>query len=77
MFDTNRDGEIDKEDVRLLLSHIPCEKAEKGSSLNITYDSQKEIFELIGACFKNKEVLTVNDFSSITIEDCSDMFIAV
>jgi Ca2+-binding EF-hand superfamily protein len=77
MFDTNRDGQIAMEDVRLLLSHIPCEKAEDANSLNATFNAQEEIFELIGACFKNKDTLTVTDFSAITIDECSDIFIAV
>lgn len=77
LFDTNRDGSISKDDVRLLLSHVPCEKIRKKSSTHIMFDSQTEILELISGCFKNKELLTLSDFTSITLDNCSDMFIAV
>jgi hypothetical protein len=77
MYDTNRDGSISKDDVRLLLSHVPCEKSGKKSSSHIMMDSQTEILNLIADCFKAKELLTLTDFTSLVLEYCSDIFIAV
>jgi EF-hand domain len=77
MYDTNRDGSISKDDVRLLLSHVPCEKSKKKSSSHIMVDSQTAILGLIADCFKSKELLSLADFTSIVLENCSDMFIAV
>jgi hypothetical protein len=77
MYDTNRDGSISKDDVRLLLSHVPCEKSAKKSSSHIMVDSQTEILGLIAGCFQTKEYLTLADFTSIVLENCSDMFITV
>jgi len=79
-YDFDKDGYISKEDIRLILSHIPIEvlgdrkvegegkfTQEGGASADYQQriEMQEEILKFINTCFESKERLSVETFSKI------------
>jgi len=93
MYDFDKDGFISKEDVVLMLSHVPIEKLGTGVHAHkegrITQggmgtedymdraESQKELSRLVEICFSEKVKLALEDFKSITENVSSEMFLCL
>lgn len=75
IYDSNRDGLVHKEDVRLLLSYLPLK--EDFSKLDYKYqlESQKEILEIINSTFCSTDQLSFKDYLKITECKKSDSFL--
>ena len=93
IYDFNNDKMISKDDVILLLSHSPLEKAQKkiliGKEGSITREgscqedysdraeSQKELYNLVNVCFKGKNEMDFETFKAVTEKVNSEMFLCI
>lgn len=78
LFDENKDGLINSEDVRTLFQYIPLQK--KGlneQSFQDRLQSQEELFEIVTSFFKEKVKITLEDFKEFTINDNSTIFLYI
>ena len=92
MYDFDRDGYITKEDVRLILTHIPiCTSqtgtiakegtfTQEGGSQNVFLDrvqTQQEIENLIQNVFGERQKLNYEDYVKINQEISCEMFLSI
>lgn len=93
MYDFDKDGLISKEDVTLLLSHAPIEKAPSESSVpregkitqtgTLTEDyvdraeSQKELHKLVNMCFGDKTKMNFEEYKAVSEKVTSEMFLCL
>ena len=77
MYDFDTDGLISQDDVRMLLSHIPLVKKASREYYELFEINQTEIKDMIKECFQIKSKLNLEDFTSISLQNSSDMFFAV
>lgn len=75
IYDSNRDGYIHKEDVRLLLSYLPLRDDHSKTEYKYQLESQQEIQEIISLTFQNKEQITYKEYLKITETKKSDSFV--
>ena len=88
LYDTDNDGIISKNDIRLLLNYLPVDKDLRNKYIikdfvNINYNdivnNQKIIEKIINRVFVNefKNLINFDNFVFIVQNKCSDIFIAV
>ena len=92
IYDFDRDGQITKEDVRIILSYIPAlrdkdKKKEKegvfsqegggDENFETRIRIQEEISELVDLAFKDKQYLDLEGFQKFNEEVTSDMLVTV
>ena len=85
IYDIDRDGVINKEDVKLILSYVPLNKRKKRKNIsNIVsveledrIQSQNELVRILQVAFGEKEILFFEDFISLIEKTNSDIFILV
>lgn len=75
IYDSNQDGLIHKEDVRLLLSYLPLREDNTKTAYKYQIESQEEILEIVNATFQNKDELKFDEYLKITETKKSDSFI--
>ena len=76
LYDFDKDGEINKEDIRIIFSYIPLTNEEK------QIEGLKEIDNIIGNVpfsknSKGKESLEYQKFLEVTKKTCSDLFVQI
>ena len=79
-YDFDKDGLIDKEDIRTVLSYIALNNENNNSELQgylNRVNSQKELYNLLETSFKNvnKEKIDYNEFVNIIENTASDIYI--
>jgi hypothetical protein len=62
IYDSNQDGLIHKEDIRLLLSYLPLREDNTVTAYKYQLDSQSEILEIVDHTFQNKEELNFKEY---------------
>jgi Ca2+-binding EF-hand superfamily protein len=92
MYDFDSDGYIDKEDVRLIMTHIPVDntiqenllqegKYSSESGANRLFldriQTQDEIKLLLDEVYGSKKRLNYEDFKSINLDQTSEMFLSL
>lgn len=86
IYDSDNDGEISKEDVKLILSYIPLKEEGYHSKVkfrfeNETYfdriESHEEINKFVKILFGNDETIDELDFKRIVTEKSSEAFVYV
>lgn len=92
MYDFDRDGYITREDVRLILTHIPiCTSTsgtgvkegaftQEGGARNVFMDrvqTQEEIQNLLNTVFGDKQRINYEDYVKINQEVSSEMFLSI
>lgn len=92
MYDFDSDGYIDKEDVRLVMSHIPVDNSVKGEMAGegrFTQDignntqffdriqTQQEIQVLLDEVYGSKKRLDFAEFKRVNFDDTSEMFLSI
>lgn len=75
IYDSNRDGLIHKEDVRLLLSYLPLREDHSKTEYKYQLESQQEIQEIVDITFQSKEQLNYKEYLKITESKKSDSYI--
>lgn len=75
IFDSNHDGYIHKEDIRLLLSYLPLREDHSKTEYKYQLESQQEIQEIVEATFHNKDQLTYKEYVRAIESKRSDSFI--
>ena len=81
-YDFDKDGLIDKEDIRTVLSYIALNNENNNSELQgylNRVNSQKELYNLLETSFKNvnKEKIDYNEFVNIIENTASDIYILI
>ena len=71
IFDFDKDGSINKEDVKLLLSYLPL----KSTGYEEQMKSLKELDEIINVTFSNKTTLTVGEYKNAIVHIKSDSYL--
>ena len=74
MLDFNKDGEISKEDIKILLSYLPL-KTDTEVQYKFQMDSLNEIDQIITITFQGKKTLTLVDFKSSVETLKSDVYL--
>jgi Ca2+-binding EF-hand superfamily protein len=92
IYDFDCDGYIDKEDVRLVMSHIPVDSAvkkemegegrftqENGGNMAFLdrIQTQQEIQLLLDEVYGSKKRLSFDEFKRVNMEDTSEMFLSI
>ena len=85
-YDFNKDGQISKEDVRVVLSYVPLytKNKSKGGSLKFEKEkfedrlaSQQELHDKLDIIFQNKETMNLNEFIDTIKNINSDFFLFI
>lgn len=83
-YDFNRDGTIDKEDIRRILSYIPLKTKPKSLRLKFEkenfddrVESQNELHQKLDKIFHNKQKISQEEFKTIIKTDNSDLFLYI
>ena len=84
-YDIDRDGQIDKEDIRVVLSYITLANSPdiKSVSLNLSYKnrvtSQEELFKILQKCFENTKNNKMNfeKFKYVVENVNSDLYLMI
>ena len=83
-YDFNRDGTIDKEDIRRILSYIPLKTKPKSLRLKFEkenfddrVESQNELHQKLDKIFNNKQKISQEEFKTIIKTDNSDLFLYI
>jgi Ca2+-binding EF-hand superfamily protein len=93
MYDFDKDGVISKDDVVLVLSHVPLERNKNGGVIvkegKVTQSggcvedyadraaTQKELHKLVDLCFKDKDKMNLNEFKNVAENVTSEMFLCL
>jgi Ca2+-binding EF-hand superfamily protein len=86
IYDCDNDGEISKQDVKLILSYIPLSSTPIHSDLNFKFEnesfnnrleSQEEINKYVNILFENADAIDEFDYKKIVNEKSSESFIYV
>ena len=75
MLDFDKDGEINKEDTKILLSYLPLKTDNSKFQYKFQMDSLTEIDQIITQTFKAKKTLKLADFKSSVETEKSDIFL--
>jgi len=75
IYDSNGDGQIHKEDVRLLLSYLPLKDDHSKTEYKFQLESQKEIQEIVDSTFSKRSELNYKEYLKITENEKSDSFL--
>ena len=83
-YDFNRDGTIDKEDIRRILSYIPLKTKPKSLRLKFEkenfddrVESQNELHQKLDKIFNNKQKISQEEFKTIIKTENSDLFLYI
>ena len=76
LYDFDQDGKINKDDIKLILSHVFLSINNKDLFQNIN-QLETKIKEIIDCSFQEKKEMNFNDFCYIVKNICSDIFIFV
>ncbi len=85
-YDFDKDGKINLNDIRVVLSYIPIKTSEQYKKVNLRYETnnfndrvqiQNELLETLNQIFKEREYLTQEDFNKIVSDTNSDIFISI
>lgn len=78
LFDENKDGLINSEDVRTLFQYIPLQKTGLNEqSFQDRLQSQEELYEIISSFFKEKVKITLDEFKEFTTLENSTIFLYI
>jgi Ca2+-binding EF-hand superfamily protein len=77
LLDFDKDGEITKGDVKVLLSYLPLKVEKKHIEYKFQMESFDEIEEIIKLTFSSEENLKLNEFIKIIETKKSDVFLQV
>lgn len=85
IYDYNKDGKINKEDIRIVLSYIPMNLKNKVSKTMVFEKGdfkdrviqQEEMDSIIDVCFKNKSTMDEKEFINAIENIQSEIFIFV
>lgn len=75
IYDSNQDGLIHKEDIRLLLSYLPLKEDNTITAYKHQMASQSEILEIVEATFSNKDELNFKEYLKVIETKKSDSFV--
>ena len=85
-YDFDKNGKIDREDVRVVLSYVPLnKKSDQKSKIksSITEDfqdrveSQSQLVDILNTAFGDKKELNLNDYTQVIENVNSDIFILI
>ena len=87
-YDFRSNGKIKKEDVRVVLSYVPIQKADfesiKEGNIEIVeenfqdrVESQEQLFNILNTAFKNKEEMSFEEYTNVIKNVNSDIFILI
>jgi len=92
IYDFDKDGFIEKEDVRIILSHIPVNNCvsgavaqegfftQEGGGSQVFVDrmeTQEEIHKLVSTVFGDRKRLSFEQFQDVNMNDSSELFLSV
>ena len=85
-YDFDKDGKINLNDIRVVLSYIPIKASEAYKKVNLRYEKnnfndriqiQNELLETLTQIFKEREFIRQEDFNKIVADTNSDIFISI
>ncbi len=85
-YDFDKDGKINLNDIRVVLSYIPIKGSEAYKKVNLRYEKnnfndriqiQNELLETLTQIFKEREFIRQEDFNKIVADTNSDIFISI
>ena len=85
IYDFDRDGIINKDDVKIILSYVPLNKRKSNKNLSAIVseefkdriESQNELVKILQTAFGKKETLSFEEYISLIEKTNSDIFILV
>ena len=77
MLDFDKDGEINKDDTKILLSYLPLKTDNSKFQYKFQMDSLNEIDQIINLTFKSKKTLWLTDFKSSVETQKSDIYLQI
>ena len=82
-YDLDRDGLIDKEDIRVVLSYITLAESPdvKSTGVNLSYKnrvtSQEELYKILQQCFENNNKMNFTTFKKVIENVNSDLYLMI
>ena len=85
-YDFDKDGKINSNDIRVVLSYVPITSNQSPNKVNLRYEInnfddrveiQNELLETLNQIFKEKQYITQEDFNKIVSDINSDIFISI
>ena len=65
LLDFDKDGKINKDDVRVLLSYLPLKTDNSPIEYKIQMESQSEIDDILNSTFERKALLNIEEFRAV------------
>ena len=77
ILDFNRDGSIEKDDVKMILGLLPLKTDRNKIKYKYQMESLEEIHQIINLTFGDKKELNLDEFKEVIIEKKSDVFLQI
>ena len=77
LLDFDKDGKINKDDVRVLLSYLPIKTDNSPIEYKIQMESQSEIDDILNSTFERKAFLNVEEFRAVVENRKSDVYLQI
>lgn len=77
LLDFDKDGKINREDVRILLSYLPIKTDNSPMEYKIQMESLSEIDDILQSTFETQNSLNLDDFKSIVENRKSDVYLQI
>ena len=77
LLDFDKDGKINKDDVRVLLSYLPLKTDNSPIEYKIQMESQSEIDDILNSTFERKALLNIEEFRAVVENRKSDVYLQI
>ena len=77
LLDFDKDGKINKDDVRVLLSYLPIKTDNSPIEYKIQMESQSEIDDILNSTFERKAFLNIEEFRGVVENRKSDVYLQI
>ena len=77
LLDFDKDGKINKDDVRVLLSYLPIKTDNSPIEYKIQMESQSEIDDILNSTFERKDFLNIEEFRGVVENRKSDVYLQI
>ena len=77
LLDFDKDGKINKDDVRVLLSYLPIKTDNSPIEYKIQMESQSEIDDILNSTFERKVLLNIEEFRGVVENRKSDVYLQI
>lgn len=77
VLDFDKDGKINKDDIRILLSYLPLKTDKSKIEYKFQMESLSEIDDILKATFQGKQTLTLDEFKQVVESRKSDVYLQI